>query len=109
MVGGGPLGRAGGRGDQAEQQQRADGLGALGRYHREQDEKPDPGARRVAVTDMAASPRMADAPVWSDHVQVVLARAGLKRGGARQRVIELLAREPCALSAVEIEDALRPR
>jgi Fur family ferric uptake transcriptional regulator len=37
----------------------------------------------------------------------VLARAGLRRGGARERIIELLAREDCALSAVEIEDALR--
>ena len=44
---------------------------------------------------------------WADHVHAVLARAGLKRGGARQRVVELLARQPCALSAVEIEDALR--
>ncbi len=40
-------------------------------------------------------------------MRTVLSRAGLKRGGARERVIELLAREPCALSAVEIEDALR--
>ena len=37
----------------------------------------------------------------------VLARAGLRHGGARQRVIDLLADEGCALSAVEIEDALR--
>jgi Fur family ferric uptake transcriptional regulator len=44
---------------------------------------------------------------WSEHVGAVLARAGLKHGGARQRIIDLLAREPCALSAVEIEDALR--
>jgi Fur family transcriptional regulator, ferric uptake regulator len=44
---------------------------------------------------------------WSDHVHDVLSEAGLKRGGARERVIELLAREPCALSAVEIEEALR--
>jgi Fur family transcriptional regulator, ferric uptake regulator len=51
----------------------------------------------------AASP----APTWSQHVDEVLARAGLKRGGARQRIIDLLAREPCALSAVEIEDTLR--
>ena len=36
-----------------------------------------------------------------------LGRAGLKHGGARQRVIDLLADEGCALSAVEIEDALR--
>jgi Fur family ferric uptake transcriptional regulator len=48
-----------------------------------------------------------EATVWTEHVHAVLARAGLKHGGARQRIIELLAREPCALSAVEIEDALR--
>ena len=50
---------------------------------------------------------MTSAPTWSDHVHEVLARAGLKRGGARQRIIDLLAGQPCALSAVEIEDALR--
>ena len=44
---------------------------------------------------------------WSEHVHTVLLNAGLKRGGARERVIELLAAQPCALSAVEIEDALR--
>jgi Fur family ferric uptake transcriptional regulator len=48
-----------------------------------------------------------DAPTWSQHVHAVLARAGHQRGGARERVIGLLAAEPCALSAVEIEDALR--
>ena len=46
---------------------------------------------------------------WVDHVHEVLARAGLKHGGARERVIELLASESCALSAVEIEDQLRGR
>jgi Fur family transcriptional regulator, ferric uptake regulator len=44
---------------------------------------------------------------WSTHVHNVLSGAGLRHGGARQRVIELLAGESCALSAVEIEDALR--
>jgi Fur family ferric uptake transcriptional regulator len=44
---------------------------------------------------------------WSEHVHATLADAGLKRGGARARVIALLAAEPCALSAVEIEDLLR--
>jgi Fur family ferric uptake transcriptional regulator len=48
-----------------------------------------------------------DPSLWSEHVRAVLTRAGLKRGGARERIIALLAREPCALSAVEIEDALR--
>jgi Fur family transcriptional regulator, ferric uptake regulator len=44
---------------------------------------------------------------WSEHVHSVLSQAGLKRGGARERVIDLLASKPCALSAVEIEDELR--
>jgi Fur family ferric uptake transcriptional regulator len=44
---------------------------------------------------------------WTDHVHAVLASAGLKRGGARDRVVQLLAAQPCALTAVEIEDALR--
>ena len=49
----------------------------------------------------------ADTESWSEHVHAVLARAGLRRGGARERVIDLLATESCALSAVEIEDELR--
>jgi Fur family transcriptional regulator, ferric uptake regulator len=49
----------------------------------------------------------AESQSWSEHVHAVLARAGLRRGGARERIIELLAAESCALSAVEIEDALR--
>ncbi len=44
---------------------------------------------------------------WSDHAHAELARAGLRRGGARERIIALLDSEPCALSAVEIEDVLR--
>jgi Fur family ferric uptake transcriptional regulator len=48
-----------------------------------------------------------DGVSWSEHVHATLARSGLKRGGARERIIELLEREPCALSAVEIEDSLR--
>jgi Fur family ferric uptake transcriptional regulator len=48
-----------------------------------------------------------DPTPWIEHAHAVLARAGLRRGGARERIIDLLAHEPCALSAVEIEDALR--
>jgi Fur family ferric uptake transcriptional regulator len=44
---------------------------------------------------------------WTEHVRTVLAGAGLKRGGARARIVDLLAGQPCALTAVEIEDALR--
>ena len=50
-----------------------------------------------------------EAQTWTEHVHAALARAGLKRGGARERIVDLLASEPCALSAVEIEDALRAR
>jgi Fur family ferric uptake transcriptional regulator len=46
---------------------------------------------------------------WSEHVHAVLLQEGLKRGGARERVIELLSAQSCALSAVEIEDALRAK
>jgi Fur family transcriptional regulator, ferric uptake regulator len=49
----------------------------------------------------------ADTLTWSDHVHAVLARAGLRRGGVRERVIALLESQPCALNAVEIEEALR--
>jgi Fur family ferric uptake transcriptional regulator len=48
-----------------------------------------------------------DGASWSEHVHAVLSRSRLKRGGARERVIDVLAREECALSAVEIEDLLR--
>jgi len=44
---------------------------------------------------------------WTEHVRTVLAGAGLKRGGARARIVDLLAGQPCALTAVVIEDALR--
>jgi Fur family ferric uptake transcriptional regulator len=44
---------------------------------------------------------------WKQHVHEVLAEAGLRRGLARDRVIELLAYQACALSAVEIEETLR--
>jgi Fur family ferric uptake transcriptional regulator len=44
---------------------------------------------------------------WADHARSVLLRAGHHRGAARDRLIELLARQDCALSALEIEDALR--
>ena len=58
--------------------------------------------KRSSVTAAASG-----AQTWSEHVHDVLARAGLKRGVARERIITLLASELCALSAVEIEDVLR--
>lgn len=44
---------------------------------------------------------------WSEHARAVLRRAGHHRGAARDRLIDLLARQDCALSAIELEDALR--
>lgn len=44
---------------------------------------------------------------WSSAAADALVDAGYRRGGARQRVIELLARQSCALSALELEEALR--
>jgi Fur family ferric uptake transcriptional regulator len=46
---------------------------------------------------------------WRDEVHLTLRGAGLRHAEARERVVELLADEPCALSAVEIEQALRAR
>ncbi len=44
---------------------------------------------------------------WAAHARSVLAQAGHHRGAARDELIELLSRQGCALSALEIEDALR--
>ena len=44
---------------------------------------------------------------WADHAREVLHRAGHQKGAARDTLIELLSRQTCALSALEIEDALR--
>jgi Fur family ferric uptake transcriptional regulator len=44
---------------------------------------------------------------WIDRAEAALAADGRKRGGARRAVLELLGGECCALTAVEIEDALR--
>jgi Fur family transcriptional regulator, ferric uptake regulator len=44
---------------------------------------------------------------WIERAETILADAGHKRGGARRAVLELLEAQRCALTAVEIEDALR--
>jgi Fur family ferric uptake transcriptional regulator len=41
------------------------------------------------------------------RAETALADAGHRRGGARRAVLELLNAQTCALTAVEIEDALR--
>ncbi len=44
---------------------------------------------------------------WSEQAANALAGAGYRRGGARAALIGLLDAQSCALSAAEIEDALR--
>jgi Fur family ferric uptake transcriptional regulator len=44
---------------------------------------------------------------WADRAEAALTAAGRKRGGARRALLELLAGQSCALTALEIEDALR--
>ncbi|HXB17042.1 MAG TPA: transcriptional repressor [Solirubrobacteraceae bacterium] len=44
---------------------------------------------------------------WAQHAQDVLSQSGHRSGQARGALLELLDAQPCALSALEIEDALR--
>lgn len=44
---------------------------------------------------------------WTQQAVDRLAEAGFRRGGARRAVIDLLAGQSCALSALEIEEALK--
>ena len=46
---------------------------------------------------------------WVRRAELALTAAGRKRGGARRVLLELLAAQECALTALEIEDALRAR
>lgn len=48
-------------------------------------------------------------PPWSQDALDRLAGAGLRRGGARSAVIEVLEAQSCAVSAFELEDLLRRR
>ncbi|HEU4943137.1 MAG TPA: Fur family transcriptional regulator [Gaiellaceae bacterium] len=46
---------------------------------------------------------------WSAHAQLVLRNAGLKPGGARSAVVEVLGQQRCCLPAAEIHDEVRRR
>ena len=43
---------------------------------------------------------------WVEHVLDALARAGYRKGGAREAVVECLSRQSCAVTALEIEHEL---
>lgn len=44
---------------------------------------------------------------WTEHATTALAAAGYRRGAARRAVVEALGRERCAVTARDLEDALR--
>ena len=48
-------------------------------------------------------------PIWAERAAQALADAGYRRGGARRAILDLLDEQPCALSAVEIQEALSMR
>jgi Fur family ferric uptake transcriptional regulator len=59
------------------------------------------------LDDLATHPSTDAGADWAEHAREMLGRAGHHRGAARDRLIDLLAGQDCALSALEIEDALR--
>jgi Fur family ferric uptake transcriptional regulator len=46
---------------------------------------------------------------WAEEAERALTAAGYRRGGARRAILELLDEQSCALSAIEIQDALTGR
>jgi Fur family transcriptional regulator, ferric uptake regulator len=65
----------------------------------------DTSSERHSRVGAAAQARAVAA--WIERAQATLAAAGYRRGGARRALLELLAAQNCALTAQEIEDALR--
>jgi Fur family ferric uptake transcriptional regulator len=49
----------------------------------------------------------ARAETWAEHAAASLKAAGYRQGGARQTVLDALGRQPCAVSARDVEVALR--
>lgn len=72
--------------------------------HAGREEAARGGAAETAGTGAREVTRGSD---WIERAEGALAAAGHKRGGARRAVLELLDAQRCALTAVEIEDALR--
>lgn len=53
-------------------------------------------------------PTKADS-AWAKHALAALSTAGYRRGGARNAVVEALARHDCAVTALDLDDELRRR
>jgi Fur family transcriptional regulator, ferric uptake regulator len=61
---------------------------------------------RLRMDGVAATPQ---GTPWAQQAVQALTAAGYRRGGARRAILELLDEQSCALSAVEIQDALTSR
>ncbi|MGI8578970.1 MAG: Fur family transcriptional regulator [Solirubrobacteraceae bacterium] len=48
-----------------------------------------------------------ESATWTEHAFDALEQAGYRRGGARRAVVELLGRQSCAVTAIDIDAALR--
>ncbi len=46
---------------------------------------------------------------WAEQARAALSRAGYRRGGARAAVIEALAEQDCAITALDLEELMRRR
>jgi Fur family ferric uptake transcriptional regulator len=64
---------------------------------------------RDAPTISCMSTVSAQGSSWGAQAADALSAAGYRRGGARRAILELLDDQQCALSAIEIEDALLAR
>jgi Fur family ferric uptake transcriptional regulator len=47
-----------------------------------------------------------DAPTWAEYALERLSEAGYRSGGGRRKVVEMLGRQSCALTALEIDQRL---
>lgn len=43
---------------------------------------------------------------WTEHAQARLSEAGYRRGGSRNRVVELIGKQDCAITPLELDDRL---
>jgi Fur family transcriptional regulator, ferric uptake regulator len=64
---------------------------------------------RGGPTISSMSTVSAEGSSWGAQAADALSAAGYRRGGARRAILELLDDQQCALSAIEIEDALLAR
>jgi Fur family transcriptional regulator, ferric uptake regulator len=64
---------------------------------------------RAYTFHMSLTPSPGESTTWAAGAERALSDAGYRRGGARRAILELLDEQPCALSAVEIEQTLSSR